>query len=121
MKSSGLVLILLLFTACDKADHRESIGLKNKSDAYDAKSYDNFIRNSMRDDWVHLERRRWVIEYKDSQWYISGTIWRADVVNIIGMEKLDKGKRYDFRGVALDQNYGRISIYNDDQAMHEMP
>ena len=112
---------MLLFTACDKADHRESIGLTNKSDAYDAKSYDNFIRNSMRDDWVHLETRKWIIEYKESQWYILGTGWSVDVVNINGMEKLEKGKRYDFHGVALDQNYGRIDIYNNDHAMHETP
>ena len=120
MKSSYFVLIMLLLTACDKSDHRESIGLTNKSDAYDAKSYDNFIRNSMRDKWVRLEMRRWLIEYKEMQWHISGTEWGADVVNIIDMERLDKGKLYDFHGVALEQNYGTIQIYNYDHNMNEI-
>lgn len=120
MKSKFLILILqFLLIGCANVNHREATGPIRNGDLtdYDAIKTDNFIRNFLDVEKSYIERK-WIIEYKKDndpsefgQWYIFDTIWGVKIINIENMDTLNKKMRYQFQGLALEQNYGVISIF----------
>ena len=129
MKSKILTIIIpLLFIGCTNVKHRDDLGLighENFND-YDSIKTDKFIRGLLAGEEKYIERK-WIIQYKNGinnsesgQWYIYGTIWWARIINIDSMDVLNKDKIYQLQGLALEQNYGVISIFEIKPSLHEI-
>ncbi len=127
MKYSIIIIFLLGGCARSSVDEALKINEGNLNEKFNDKISDQFIRNSIGNDWNYLEKRNWEIEYRDEKgmpsnfnWYISGTMWKVQVFGTLTNEDKEITKKYEFYGIALSQGYGLVDIYNYDHSFHEI-